>query len=230
MPSGVYKRKPEYSSRVWETRRKNGTTKAWNKGLTKENDKRIKNISERLKGHVAWNKELTTETDERVRKYGEKLKGKTPFKNHNHSEETKIKISRSETGKKVIIKEETKEKISKSLKLAWKNENSKLGIKETREKRRIAALNRVLSNGKMINVGKNETRLLNEQEKIDNCKIDRNFTCIGYHPDGYCKETNIVYEVYERKHLQPKKVEKDSQRQHNIQNHLHCNFKIIWDK
>lgn len=78
-------------------------------------------------------------------------------------------------------------------------------------------------------LGRREVQLLDAQEKIDNCKIDRNYSIIGYYPDGYCHETNTIYEVYERYHTYSVQKEKDTLRQKEIQDHLKCDFKIIWD-
>lgn len=48
---------------------------AWNKGLTKETDERLKKIGKKVsksrKGIEPWNKGLTKETDERIKKMGE---------------------------------------------------------------------------------------------------------------------------------------------------------------
>lgn len=49
---------------------------AWNKGLTKETDKRVAKLSEHQKGRTSWNKGLTKEMDERVKKNAEGNKGK----------------------------------------------------------------------------------------------------------------------------------------------------------
>ncbi len=77
------------------------------------------------------------------------------------------------------------------------------------------------------NKGKNEKQLLDQQEIIDNCKIDRNFQIIGFYPDGYCHETNTIYEIYEPYHK--KKIDYDNKRRQQIIEHLKCNFKIIYD-
>lgn len=82
---------------------------------------------------------------------------------------------------------------------------------------------------KFHTVGRREVQLLDEQESIDKCNIDRNFTVIGYYPDGYCHETNTIYEVYEQYHNYEAQKIKDLNRQKEIQDHLKCNFKIIWD-
>jgi hypothetical protein len=77
------------------------------------------------------------------------------------------------------------------------------------------------------NIGKNETILLDKQELIDNCKIDRNVLVNGYVTDGYCKTTNTVYEVYESYHRYQK--EYDESRMNEIKKQLNCEFKIIYD-
>lgn len=89
----------------------------WNKGLTKETDRRILSIpcskekrekiglanSIALKGNIPWNKGkkcpqlawqkgLTKETDRRIMKISLAKKGKAPRINFKHSEETKRKI------------------------------------------------------------------------------------------------------------------------------------------
>jgi very-short-patch-repair endonuclease len=77
--------------------------------------------------------------------------------------------------------------------------------------------------------GRNEVALLDSQEKIDNVHIIRQYpiTKLGYVVDGYCPETNTVYEVYERYHN--RQVQKDLGRETEICNMLSCNFHIIWD-
>ncbi len=89
---------------------------AWNKGLTKETDNRIKS---------AWNNGLTKETDKRIKKQSESMKGKydgenNPFYGKYHSDETKRKLSeiaKMRIGEKNSFygkhhTEKTKEKIS----------------------------------------------------------------------------------------------------------------------
>lgn len=78
-------------------------------------------------------------------------------------------------------------------------------------------------------IGNNEKYLLDKQEEIDNCKIDRNFTVLGYYPDGYCHESNTIYEVYEKYHKHPSMVIKDKIRTENIIECLNCKFVVIWD-
>lgn len=80
-----------------------------------------------------------------------------------------------------------------------------------------------------INKGLNETKILDHFETVSNIKIDRDYHVLGYHPDGYCHETNTIYEVYERHHLYADKMNYDIKRQNEITNHLKCNFVIIYD-
>jgi hypothetical protein len=77
--------------------------------------------------------------------------------------------------------------------------------------------------------GTNEQSILDLQEQQDNCIIDRNFRVGLFYPDGYCKETNTIYEVYEKYHKSAKRQIKDKERQKYIQDQLQCNFIIIWD-
>jgi very-short-patch-repair endonuclease len=78
-------------------------------------------------------------------------------------------------------------------------------------------------------IGKNEKAILDRQEKIDGCKIDRGFSVLTFRPDGYCHKTNTVYEVYEKKHRFPKQKKKDRERQTKITRKLKCKFVILWD-
>jgi hypothetical protein len=80
-----------------------------------------------------------------------------------------------------------------------------------------------------INKGLNEEKILDFFEKTLQIKIDRNFHVLGYHPDGYCHETNTIYEVYEKHHLYTEKMEYDTKRQKEITDKLQCNFVIIYD-
>lgn len=99
---------------------------------------------------------------------------------------------------------------------------------ETKTKFRINSLNAIIETGRFLRIGNNEIQLLDKQEVIDNCIINRNFTVIGYKPDGYCFETNTIYEVYEPGHKRCKN--KDIVRQKRIQEHLKCKFVIIYDR
>lgn len=93
---------------------------------------------------------------------------------------------------------------------------------ETKWKPRMVQSNCILR-------GENEAELLNKIESTDSIIIDRNFKVLKYMPDGYCKENNTVYEVYELHHRYTAHTEYDKKRQQIIQDHLKCNFCIIWD-
>ena len=80
-----------------------------------------------------------------------------------------------------------------------------------------------------INKGFREKEILDYYETQCNIKIDRDFKVLNYFPDGYCKETNTVYEVYEFHHFYPAEIQRDLIRQQQIQKELKCNFVIIYD-
>jgi len=94
---------------------------AWNRGLTKETDNRVKKCAERAKEakryktYTSWSKGLTKETDSRIRKVAKMKEGKKV------SDETKRKIS--ETLKGRIIPRDIVEKISNTHK-----NNFRIGI------------------------------------------------------------------------------------------------------
>lgn len=100
---------------------------------------------------------------------------------------------------------------------------------ETKKKMRESKINQIIENGSWVSIGKNEAKLLDEQEIKDNCKIERQYKIkgLGRIPDGYCKETNTVYDVYESYHLN--QIEHDLKRQQEIIDFLKCKFVIIWD-
>lgn len=125
------------------------------------------------------------------------------------------------------------EKIKKKLKNTWlKN----LGTDNPWKSKKIIAKIREtkMKNGTYTplfpQIGKNECKLLNEQEVKNNCKIDRNFKIGPFFPDGYCHETNTIYEIYEQWHYSSKEqIEYDKTRQEYIINKLSCKFIIIQD-
>jgi len=140
---------------------------------------------------------------------------------HICSDETRKKIGKANSialmGRKLT--EETKIKIRN----AGKGKHTGPFSHEHRMKLRMAKLGKHAPT-----VGSNEKILLDAQEIFDDCKIDRNFSVIGYKPDGYCHETNTVYEVYEKFH--GNQIAKDLQREFEIRSHLNCcNFMIIYD-
>ena len=115
-----------------------------------------------------------------------------------------------------------------------RNAEAQRGKKNTEEQKQHKreaklqyAMNHSPTNG--VTIGNNEKQELDDAEVRDGVKIDRKFSVIGYKPDGYCHETNTIYEVYEPHHFKAKNVEKDAIRQKRIVDKLHCDFTIIAD-
>lgn len=104
--------------------------------------------------------------------------------------------------------------------------------KETRKKQRLAKIRYVKSqcrNGLPISptIGKNETKILDEIERVKKIKLTRQYLCIGYYLDGYDEKNNIAYEIDEEYHLKQK--EKDMRRKKEIIDALGCKFWVIND-
>jgi len=98
---------------------------------------------------------------------------------------------------------------------------------ETKQKMRLSKIRYSIESGwdGQATLGRQEKELLDKQEQLDNCKILRQFHIEGYIVDGYCPETNTVYEVYEPFH--ERQIEKDRQRQQRIQDKLECKFVVL---
>ena len=77
--------------------------------------------------------------------------------------------------------------------------------------------------------GANEKELLDKMEEEHSITIDRDVRLLKYYPDGYCKENNTIYEVYEAHHKYKGHSEYDYARQQILQDYLKCDFCIIWD-
>jgi len=101
----------------------------WNKGKTASEETKRK-LSESHKGQVAWNKGLTKETDKRIKELSEKHKRILIEINTGRkvSEESKREISKSNKGRK--RSEESKGKMSKSQKKLWANPKHKKRMSE----------------------------------------------------------------------------------------------------
>ena len=137
MPIGVYKHKPMSE----ETKKK--ISKA-NKGRIKSKEW-LDNLSKSLKGRKIWNEGLTKETNESLkhrskilmgRKYPEETYPNKGMRGKKRSVEDRKRISERLTGQ--ILSEETKEKISKKIKLFYKNCNE--DFKKERSKKISKAL------------------------------------------------------------------------------------------
>jgi len=175
-----------------------------------------KAISEALKGRVF--------SAEHRKNIGLSSKGRIPAnKGKPRSQETRDKIALKLKGTTAGRKNPMYGKVG-----------ARKGMKtspETRRKQRISHIAHAEKTGqKWLGIGKNETQLLDQQEKIDNCKILRQYRIkdLGYFVDGYDPINNRVYEVYERAH--DAQVQKDFERETEICNHLSCDFVILWDR
>jgi len=189
----------EQALKAWETRRKNDPN----------NESAKRGAETRIKNCIPFG---TTESA--LKQWNTKRKNGTVYISAVKSAETKRKNGMLCSSMKKAA--ETKRK-----------NGTNRHTPETKKKFRIIKLNQIMNDGHWQSVGNNEKDLLDLQEMLFDIKIDRNFTVIGYRPDGYCKETNTIYEIYEARHL--KSIEKDLQRQKEIQEHLNYDFKIIWD-
>jgi hypothetical protein len=123
--------------------------------------------------------------------------------------------------------------VNKKICNAIKNESA-----ETKQKRRISAINRLTRNikdGKMLtpNYNVNSIPILEEYAKklgitdLQHAKNGGEFYIkeLGYWVDGYSKEKNIVIEFDESAHYKNKILkEKDLQRQSEIETYLKCIF------
>ncbi len=78
----------------------------------RHSDETRQKISLASLGRIAWNKGLTKEIDERVRKYSESLKGNKNRLGRRHSEESKRKIGLKHKGRK--LSEKHKKKLSET--------------------------------------------------------------------------------------------------------------------
>ena len=117
-------------------------------------------------------------------------------------------------------KENARERMLKNPIKYWKGKKQ---TEETKEKRRIAMLDRLEKDG-MFGIGKYEKEILDLIEEILNIKIERQYNIIGYRLDGYCKELNLAIEVDELHHNYQSNIKKDKIRQQNIENILGCQF------
>lgn len=101
---------------------------------------------------------------------------------------------------------------------------------KSKMKMRLSALKYIENQVGCVRIGKNEKLLLDEQEKKDGVRILRQWdTKLGYVVDGYCPETNTIYEVYEKNHTYPLQKIRDRKRKRRIINYARCKFVIIWD-
>jgi hypothetical protein len=165
------------------------------------------------------------------KEYRSKIGWKKGEENVAKREHVRKILSQQKLGNKNPTK---REDVKEKLRSGSKKRREKYGYilsPDTRLLLRQRMIEYILSFGKgrIGNIGKQEKIILDEQEKINNCKIIRQHHIkeLGYVVDGYCQETNTVFEIYEKYHRNQE--EKDLKRQKEIENFLKCNFKIIWD-
>ncbi|MCK5624983.1 DUF559 domain-containing protein [Candidatus Pacearchaeota archaeon] len=120
----------------------------------------------------------------------------------------------------VMSREDVKLKHKKSI-------NKFCRTPKNRRKHRESRINQIRKDGGHLQIGTNEIQILNEFELSNNIKLIRQYEKCGYIIDGYCKELNLVVEVYESHHKY--QIEKDSRRKQEIINELNCNFIEIED-
>jgi hypothetical protein len=78
--------------------------------------------------------------------------------------------------------------------------------------------------------GNFEKEVFDELQKYCNHKLLENQEFIGFSPDRYIKESNIIIELYEDWHNRLCFTKHDRIRQKDLEDHLHCKFFIIWLK
>jgi len=101
--------------------------------------------------------------------------------------------------------------------------------KETRKQQRLARLKNIAiykNCGQQTtpSIGTHEIKILNYIETINNVKLKRQHKIDGYFLDGYCIETNTVYEVDEADHHSEKNKLRDKEREEYIKDKLNCKF------
>jgi very-short-patch-repair endonuclease len=196
--------------------------KPWNKNLTKYTDERIRNASikdsKNRKGKCMGDKNPAKRLEVR-KKISLKLKNRIITK------VWKEKISRTLKGRS--HSEETKRKMSLARKGKISPRKGILHTNETKTKMRISAFEYAKQKASIIcpRIGKNEKNILDKLEKKTKYSIDRNFKVLGYFPDGYVHELNLIIEVDER----PKISKKDIEREEDIKKELGCEFLRIKD-
>lgn len=166
-------------------------------GMRHSKEKGIK-ISNSLKG-------ITRSVETRI-KQSNRLKGSVSSKkNRSHKE-----VYGREKA------EEIRRKISSSL-------YGTMRTKESIEKTRIGMMMH-RKNRELVSVGKYEKEILDEIETRKGIKIERTYPVFGYFVDGYCEETNTVYEVDEEYHRKEMVIIRDLERQKKIEEYLQCKF------
>jgi len=179
------------------------------------------------KGNKPWNtgKKISIKTRRKISlTQKEAIKnGRIPNrKGKHHSEETKRKLSKSVKGFKHT--EESRIKISKSQIGVKFSEEHKLKLREAR----IKYIKKTSIDGRVSpKIGKFEKQIIDNIEKALNVKFIRQYQVCGYFLDGYNPLLNIVVEVNEYHHfdrISLVKSKKDETRKKNIIKELGCKW------
>lgn len=154
---------------------------AWNKGLTKETDTRVRTSANNMKGRTVWNKGLTKNTDERIKivsnnKCGQKRTEETK-KLMSDSRNKGLKAGRIITCKYWKGKKFTKEHIKKIL---HKRKMSSLEIKFNNIVIELNLPYKFVGNGKFFIERKNPDFINTNGEKIAIEVFYRKHKCIFY--------------------------------------------------
>jgi hypothetical protein len=185
--------------------------------------------------------EKVNEIKEKIRKF----KGKGKW---HHSEETKQKISKILTGRKLSKEhriniglvqigrknnprtEETKRKIGLANKGRKPSITARLGKHHSEEVKRILSektIEHIRKFGFQVKpiVGKYETHILDTIEEFINYKILRQKQVGRFSIDGYCPALNLAIEIDEVGHFRNGLYrESDVKREQKIKEALHCQF------
>jgi len=204
-----------------------------------------KHLSEAHIGQISWNKgnlgfnKGITRSPETKKKMSEaRLKRKLEL-GYINSPETKKKISdfmktrppqsaesrkkQSESLKGHVMSEKTKRRLYESRKGSHHSEETKKKLREAR----IKQISFQHFNGLPVipTISQNEFECLNELEKLYNYKIIRCKQIIGFFPDGYIEELNLIIEFDEPFHFKDEILtERDQSRQKELTDYLHCEF------
>ena len=171
---------------------------------------------------------------EKALKIGLALKGNHPSPNKDKTYEEMYGIAKARELKKrhsdsMIGKNKGRKWTKKQRINLSKVHTGRIFSKKHRKNIRLSIIKYNKKAGKFrTRIGKNEKQILDKIEKESKYKIKRNFPIksLGYFVDGYCKETNTVYEVDEPHHFDVygNLKERDAERQKQIEEKLNCNF------
>ena len=198
----------EKKSRIPWNKGLKGVQIAWNKGLTSKTDKRVEKMSRsktgqkrsqearlRMRNAQLGKKQTKEQIEKRV----------SQFRGIPRSDDTKQKISVANSGKTYTMSKSRKEKI-------------RLGTIKRIERQKFNGLPMIPC------IGKYETQILDNIEKILEYKIIRQYRVAGYFIDGYCQLLNLAIEIDESHHNNERCIIKDIKREAEIKNILHCSF------